>query len=98
MKITLSAVAEDDLAAIGDWDCQFSPQLAVEFLDNFEETCMVITQFPHSGVLFRKKYRQFVMEGFPYLIIYQLINETIVIISVAHNNRSHKNRLKGTGK
>jgi plasmid stabilization system protein ParE len=98
MKITLSAVAEDDLAAISDWYCQFNTQLAVGFLNDFEETCTVIAQFPHSGVLFRKKYRQFVMNGFPYLIIYQLINETIVIISVVHNNRSHRNRLKGTGK
>ena len=46
-----------------------------------------IKQLPYGSRLFHDPYRRFVMERFPYGIIYRLEENTIYIVAIAHFKR-----------
>lgn len=67
--------------------------LGSEFIDEIETTLKYIENHPeHYQIKYRNKYREAILKRFPYLIIYELIGNTIVVFSVfpSKNNPSKK--------
>lgn len=57
--------------------------LGGNFVEEVERTIKYIEKYPnHYQIKYRNKYREAVLRKFPYVIIYEIIENTIVIFSV----------------
>ena len=57
--------------------------LGNEFIEEIETTIKYIEKYPnHYQIKYRNKYREAVVKRFPYLIIYEIIESTVLIYSV----------------
>lgn len=57
--------------------------LGSDFVEEVETTIRYIEKYPyHYQIKYLNKYREAVLRKFPYLIIYEIIENTIVIFSV----------------
>lgn len=89
MNCVSHPLAELDLLhAIAYYD-ERTPGLGTEFLRGFEEALTVIRRHPEAAPAVRGKIRRLVMPRFPYNIIYRITVDTIRILAVAHQKRSH---------
>ena len=61
--------------------------LGYEFIDEFEKAVKRIEQFPEAWQSFSLNTRRCQFNRFPYAIIYDIYEENIVIIAVAHLHR-----------
>jgi plasmid stabilization system protein ParE len=80
--------AERELLAAGDrYDEQVSG-LGDEFLDAIDRGIAQILDRPHAWqryeVRFRWPVRRYVLDGFPFLIVYYVADDVIRIVAVAH--------------
>jgi len=57
--------------------------LGKEFIDEVEQILKYIEQYPnHYQIKYRRKYREAILKRFPYLIIYEIIENLVVVYSV----------------
>ena len=92
MIVVITAAAEADLEAIGDWIAQDNPQRALTFLAELRQRCESLAQMPfefsivpryeHAGIR-RRVYRD-------YLIFYRIAGDTIEVLHVLHGARDYK--------
>ncbi|NQZ59088.1 MAG: type II toxin-antitoxin system RelE/ParE family toxin [Lentisphaeraceae bacterium] len=64
-----------------------SPGLGLKFLYRFEQTLEYILEFPETPVKLSGEVRKVSFEQFPFFLIYEIIEECLVIIAVAHQKR-----------
>ncbi|MGB0880003.1 MAG: type II toxin-antitoxin system RelE/ParE family toxin [Polaribacter sp.] len=58
-------------------------ELGEEFINEVEEALEYIEKYPeHYQIKYRNKYREAVLKRFPYLIIYEIIENSVVVYSV----------------
>jgi len=58
-------------------------ELGQEFINEVEETLEYIEKYPkHYQIKYKNKYREAVLKRFPYLIIYEIIENIIIVYSV----------------
>lgn len=69
---------------IASWYEAQQENLGVLFLDRLEEAENYIAQHPEAFEIKKKNIRQGLMRRFPYVIIYEITNETIAIYGVIH--------------
>lgn len=91
MKVILSAAAEADLEAIGDWIAQHSPARAAAFVRELRQQCaaladgperfVLVPRFEHVGVR-RRVYGN-------YLIFYCIGGDRVEILHVLHGARDY---------
>ncbi len=66
--------------------------------DKFEkEVDYLITQLKRNPFLFERRYKHYreaVFKGFPYFIVYEIIESTVVVHSFFHAKRNPKRKLK----
>lgn len=91
MRVTITAEAEADLAAISDYIADESPVRAVRFLRALREACQAIGLIPLASPLAdgledqgirRKVYRR-------YLIFYRIRHDVIEVVHVIHGARDY---------
>ncbi len=98
MKLRLSAAAEADLEAIGDWIARDNPGQAVSFIMELREAAQRILEMPHAYPLVPRYEVQGVrpkVHG-SYLIFYVANNEAITVIHILHGARGYDEILFGT--
>ena len=78
--------AEEMQAAAGYYAVR-TPGLGDVFLDEIEQGLQRIQQFPQVWPIYEGAYRRYLVQRFPYGIIYRLDPETIFTIAVAHLHR-----------
>jgi toxin ParE1/3/4 len=61
--------------------------LGDEFLDEIEQGLHRIQQFPRLWSIYEGEYRRYLLQRFPYGLIYRIDPEKIFIIAVAHLHR-----------
>ncbi len=66
--------------------------LGSRFLDDWESTVNYITSNPFGCNVKRKSFRQANLKSFPYLIIYEVAANSIIIYGVIHNKKHPKKR------
>ncbi len=64
-----------------------NPSLSLEFLEEFYSSIQRILQFPYAWMKFSESCRRCLLTRFPYGIIYQFSDDTIIIIAVMQVNR-----------
>ncbi len=62
-------------------------ELGLAFIAEFERSLEVLRMRPLLGAVWRENTRRFALRRFPYSIIYQVTDETLRVIALAHQRR-----------
>jgi len=88
MIYTLHPEAEADLRDAAEFYRERAGNtLSNSLLEEFERSVGVLLQYPAIGSPWRRGTRRFLMQRFPYSIIYSTSSEEIRILAVAHQSR-----------
>lgn len=84
----LSQEAEDDILEAYVWYEEQRAGLGEEFLDALDIACQTLLLNPATyRVRYKKKVRAFLVDRFPYLILYVLEKKEVNVISVFNTSR-----------
>ena len=84
----LTAEANEDLRLVRDYYDAIRLGLGDEFLNEFEIAMEKVCQNPLAfDPLGRSTYRRFIMERFPYAMIYSTSTDAIEVVVVVHTSR-----------
>lgn len=87
MKIEILGIAESELdESIQYYEIQ-QKGLGKRFYSDFKNTLVRIQKFPKANQIIISDIRRCLLKTFPYSIVYEIINNTIVIISISHQHR-----------
>ena len=71
--------------------------LGTRFLNELEDGYTAIQNFPDTWANFQYGFKRYILNKFPFSILYKVIEEKIVILAIMHNSRKPNywiNRLK----
>jgi toxin ParE1/3/4 len=87
-KYNLSGEAEDDILEAYVWYEQQREGLGEEFLEALDRARLAVLQNPVTyRIRYKKKVRSFLVDRFPYLLLYVLENKDVNVIAVFHTSR-----------
>lgn len=87
----LSQEAEDDMLEAYDWYEKQRSGLGEEFLESLGKARQSILQNPSTyRIRYKKKVRAFLVDRFPYLILYVVQDNDVNVISVFNTSRDPK--------
>lgn len=92
-KLDILNQAKLEIIDVFNWYENKKLGLGGEFIQEIESTLYYIENNPeHYQIKYRNKYREAVLKRFPYLIIYEIMEKTVVVFSVfpSKNNPSKK--------
>lgn len=89
MNVELTAQAADDYRSARDWYAEHArPGTAERLVDSLSDSLDQICASPSKFPRYSDAERWLQVLGFPYLIVYEVLNEsTILIVAVAHERR-----------
>ena len=62
-------------------------ELALTFIAEFEYSISLLLEHPVLGAIWRNGRRRLVMRRFPYSLIYNVVDQQLRILAVAHHSR-----------
>lgn len=77
-----------DIRRAAEFYARESRGLGAEFLREFESVIMLLSENPEIGVLTRGGARKLVMRRFPYVVIYRVQPESVLVLAVGHQRQS----------
>jgi plasmid stabilization system protein ParE len=95
-KIVFSTTAEKELEESFNWYEKKTAGLGERFVVVIDNSLVSICSNPEAYSNKRTKYREFVVDDFPYIIVYELITKDhiINILHVFHTSRNPKLKYK----
>ena len=87
MKIAFHPDAEFELNEYASFYETEIPGLGVRFLDEAQRLSNLIAEHPYLGQEIEKDFRHFVFVSFPHSYIYQIEEDRIWLLAVAHHKR-----------
>ena len=87
MNITFLAPAEAELLDAVDFYNSQSEGLGYEFAAEIKRTIERIVRYPEAWVQLSKRTRRCRTNRFPYGVIYQVRNETLLVVAIMHLSR-----------
>ena len=88
MKINFTTLAQQEYQeAVFYFDDQ-SPDLADQFIEEIEEAVQLILSFPNAWGKAGDKQRKYILKRFPYIILYKLYEDHVIISAIAHQHRN----------
>lgn len=70
-----------------DWYAQRSPQVALDFLEELERAITVVVDAPERWPESEDGARRYVLQRFPFLLVYRYIDNVVEFVAVAHGRR-----------
>ena len=93
MELIINFPALRDLQDVYDWYEEQQAGLGENFLSEFDTLVAYLVRFPYAYQISYRKLRKVSLDRFPYLVYYQIDDERIFILRIAHAHRS-KRKLK----
>ena len=88
MKLVIASMALAELRdATEFYTLKANADLGLAFVAEFERAANLVFANPQLGSVFHGTRRRFFLRRFPYSIIYQLTNDELRILAVAHHRR-----------
>ena len=85
MQLRWTAAAADDLEGIADYLFEKSPQNAAELIRKIYEAPSNLKRYPNLGRPGKKEgTRELVLAPLPYVVIYQIVDESLYIVRILH--------------
>lgn len=89
MRIEYHPAIEQELKAAIDYYNQCSPNLGIEFLDEFDKEILRIAESPLLWRVVIEDIRRALMQRFPYAIYFRLVQNDVVRVLVVKHQRRH---------
>ena len=93
-EIEIKQEAREDIADIFLWYEEHQVHLGYRFLDVFEERIAFLQKDPQVYSKKYKTFRQALVSKFPYLIIFEISGNIIIVFAVIHAKRKPSLRFK----
>ncbi len=87
MKIYFSQLAQKELQDAIHYYDEITPRLGDEILHELEEAKHLILSFPLAWAKIKNNQRKYILKRFPYILIYKVYVDRIVIATFAHQHR-----------
>jgi plasmid stabilization system protein ParE len=84
--------AREDLREAMLWYESKQEKLGIRLLKEVRKTLQSVVNNPKQFRKVKKSYRQVLVDTFPYIIIYEIIKEKIVVYRIFHTSRNPKLR------
>jgi toxin ParE1/3/4 len=90
MRIRWTEGANNNLDHVEDYIAQDNPPAAVATVNKIIETAQMLADYPTVGKRGRERgTRELVVAGLPYIVIYTVQNEELVILRVLHTSMKY---------
>ena len=89
-KLKLQNEAVLDMQQAFEWYEEQRPGLGTSFLDEVETCFQKLIQSPELFGYINKWLRRMKVNGFPYVVIYEIENDLIFVTSVFHTSKAPK--------
>jgi len=87
MIINLLQEAEEELIKAASYYEQQQPGLGVEFIREVRRICKLVSASPKAATKVRKEIRRRLVRRFPFSVLYQEVEDSILVIAIAHQRR-----------
>ena len=87
MRYRIAAAAEQELDEAVEWYYQQQAGLQQQFLDEFRSTIARIQARPLIYQELKPDLRRVLMRRFPYSVIYEISDDSLLILAIAHLHR-----------
>ena len=87
MRIRILSPAQDEISRIIDFYDQKAAGLGLEFLDELDKIWEALPAHPEIGARHSKDVRRIVLGRFPFVVLYSVESDEIVVHAVAHQRR-----------
>jgi plasmid stabilization system protein ParE len=87
MLYSITAAAEQELDEAVEWFRQQQDGLQQRFLDEFQSTIARIQAQPEIYQELKPDIRRALMRRFPYSVIYEISEDTLLILAIGHQHR-----------
>ena len=91
MNVYFSALAQKELQDAVSYYGEISPSLGDELIREIEQAKNNILSFPFAWSSVGKEQRKYILPRFPYLIIYKVYCDRVVVAAFAHQHRLPEN-------
>ena len=89
MRIEYHPAIEGELVEIRDYYNEQSRNLGDDFINEFERQVLRIAAIPYRWMVVRGDTRRALMKRFPYLILFRVVNDEVIRITVIKHERRH---------
>lgn len=89
MRIEYHPELADELDEVRRYYNDRSPQLGDQFVDEFERQVLRIAAMPERWMIIRGDLRRALMRRFPYVILFRILNDSVVRITVVKHEHRH---------
>jgi plasmid stabilization system protein ParE len=89
MMIEYHPAIETELAAIRDYYNERSRNLGNDFINEFERQVLRIAAMHSRWMVIRGDTRRALMRRFPYLILFRVVDDSLIRITVIKHERRH---------
>lgn len=86
-SIRFHPLANDELHDAENWYHEINETLASSFVESIEVAVERIARAPQRWPICVDEFRQILVDRFPYVLIYRVMNEEVQILAVAHVKR-----------
>lgn len=86
-KVRFLAAARDEFRAETKYYAAIRPELGTEFVSAIEHILSMALAFPFSGTPAPDDSRKLVVKRFPYNVVYQIVNDGVMIVAIVHHSR-----------
>ena len=87
MKVRLLAAARAELKDAVVWYDNQAPGTGTRFLKAVLDAMRAIEQGPHAWPFVAKSTQKYVLQRFPYSIVFEIDGDNLLIIAIAHHRR-----------
>lgn len=86
-QLTFHPAVANEIKGSYNWYEEKLQGLGDKFLSELEDGFTAIQNFPDTWATFQYTFKRYILNKFPFSIIYKASNEEIFIIAVMHNSR-----------
>lgn len=100
MIVQISAEAERDLEAIGDFIAMDNPERAISFIRELRAKCLTLAEFPERFPVVPRYMSQGIRRRLHanYLIFYRIFAEMVIVLHVLHGAQDYEALLDDPGR
>jgi len=87
MRVLQLKIASDELSEALIWYRERSQRVAEDLWLRVRDARRSILLYPLASPLIERRVRRFILSGFPYDLVYVVLDDEIVIVAFAHHSR-----------
>ena len=79
--------ADGEYLATLAWYFERSPAAALDFESEFQRPITAIAEAPERWPAYLSRCRRYVLRQFPFIIVYRILEDEVLVFAVAHGHR-----------